>query len=267
MHATKSRALGVLAIATALVILLVISAYCFQDWKRYENNFTKAQEYRHVLTLNESLLNRMRDAETGQRGFLLTSQPEYLEPYKAALEHLPAETSELAALLNQDPEQRTRFRELQTLMAAKLAELRATIELRESQQTAAAIARVQSGQGKRLMDRIRRVSQEIEDCESERRLAANNEILSGTERLRTVTLAGSVLLVALVGFAVVALRRAAGQSDQLFAALEESKRVADQYREMLRATLYSIGDGVVTTDREGTVRMMNPVAERLTGYT
>jgi two-component system, cell cycle sensor histidine kinase and response regulator CckA len=259
--------LGVVAIATALVTLLVISIYCFQDWKRYENNFTRARGYRYILTLNESLLNRMRDAETGQRGFLLTGQQDYLNPYKAALEHLPAESSELAGLLNQDPDQRARFQDLQTLMAAKLAEMRMTIELRESQQTAAAVARVQTGQGERLMQGIRRVSREIEDTESARRQAAADEIVSGTQRLRSISLGGSAILVALVGFAVVALRRAASESDQLIAALDDSKHSAEQSREMLRATLYSIGDGVITTDRAGSIQMMNPVAERLTGYT
>jgi PAS domain S-box-containing protein len=54
--------------------------------------------------------------------------------------------------------------------------------------------------------------------------------------------------------------------DQLIAEPDESKRNAEGTRDLLRATLYSIGDAVMTTDREGVVQMMNAVAERLTGY-
>src|SRR5579872_6466186 len=136
MHARQSRALGVAAIATALITLLVISVLCYQDWKHYEAAHARIRETRRILNLNEALIDGVRDAETGQRGFLLTGRPEYLEPYRAALDHLPAETSELASLLSQDPDRRARFRRLQSLIATKLDELRTTIELRQSGQAA-----------------------------------------------------------------------------------------------------------------------------------
>ena len=83
MDATKSRALGVAAIVTALVTLLVITALCFQDWQRYGNADSRIHQARAVLSLNETVLDRVRDAETGQRGFLLTGRPEYLAPYQS----------------------------------------------------------------------------------------------------------------------------------------------------------------------------------------
>ena len=266
MHATKSRTLGIIAIATALVTLLVLGFLCYQDWKRYEIADKKIHESRRILTLNETLLNGMRDAETGQRGFLLTGRDEYLERYQAAVKLLPAEMGEMASLLKNDSVQSARFQQLQALIADKFAELRRTIELRQSGQAAAALARVETGQGKQIMDRLRNVSAELENVETERWQSAWDGLTSGAEHLRLMTLLGSVLLVILVAIGAWALKRAATDTDRLIAELDVSKRTAEQGRDLLRATLYSIGDGVIATDGQGAVQMMNAVAERLTGY-
>jgi len=267
MHATKSRALGVAAIATALLTLLVISVLCYQDWKRYDTAYIGIRDSRRILNLNQALIDGLLDAETGQRGFLLTGRPEYLDPYRAASSQLPAQTSELGSLLNQDPDRRNLFLQLQSLIAAKLDELRTTIALRQSQRTDAALALVQSGQGKQTMDRIRQVSEQIQESETARWQASWDDLRSGAQHLRVVILIGAVLLVGLVGVGGAALRNAAGQLEQSAAQLDQSWRAAEQNRDLLRATLYSIGDGVITTDRDGGVHMMNAVAERLTGYT
>ena len=266
MDATKSRAIGITAIATALVTLFVISVLCYQDWQRYGIAFAKIQQSRRILTLNETLLDRMRDAETGQRGFLLTGQPEYLAPYQAAIDRLPSEMNELQSLASEDSDLRSRFLRLQPLIADKLAELRRTIDLRRSAGADAALGVVQTNQGKQTMDRIRGIALELESTENTRWLVAWNDLQSGAAHLRIVTLLGAVLLVVLVGIGGAALRSASGRMHRLIVELNESKRAAEQDREMLRATLYSIGDGVIATDRHGAVRMMNAVAERLTGY-
>ena len=266
MHAAKLQRYGLAALVTALATLLVISGFFYRDWKRYQLAFEQINQARRILTLNQVLIDRLRDAETGQRGFLLTDRPEYLEPYNAAVERLPAELNELHTITAETPEQRRRFLQLQSLATDKLAELRRTIELRRTEGLDAALAIVQTDQGKRTMDRIREVSQEIEAAENERWLAAWNDLQTGAQRSRIVTLLGAILLAGLVGGACIALTSAAGQLERLVLQADEAKRTAEQNRDLLRATLYSIGDGVITTDRHGAVQMMNAVAERLTGF-
>ena len=266
MHPARSRALGVAAIAMALVTLLIISVLCYQDWKRYQSASATIRETRRILNLNETLIGRVRDAETGQRGFLLTGRTEYLEPYQAALEHLPAEMGDVAALANEGSAERTRFERLRLLITQKLDELRETIDLRRSQGLSAALAKVQTDQGKQTMDRIRQISHDVDVAETARWQAAWDRLNSGAQELRYVILLGAVLLVALVGTGGAALRNAARQMEQMVTQLDQSKRGAEQGQDLLRSTLYSIGDGVITTDRSGAVHMMNAVAERLTGY-
>jgi PAS domain S-box-containing protein len=116
------------------------------------------------------------------------------------------------------------------------------------------------------MDSIRLVSQQIEAAENARWLAAWNDLQVGAQRVRLVTLLAALLLAALVAVGGGALISAEGQLRQVIGNLDESKQSAERMRDLLRATLYSIGDGVITTDRDGAVQMMNAVAERLTGY-
>src|ERR1700686_3625212 len=130
MHAAKLHKYGLAALVTALTTLLVIGILSYQDWTRYYRDFEEANQARRILTLNESLVNRLLDAETGQRGFLITNRPEYLEPYNAALEAIPAELSEFGSIAAEGPRQRDRYQQLQSAINEKLAELRRTIELR-----------------------------------------------------------------------------------------------------------------------------------------
>src|SRR5579871_1409688 len=266
MNATRSRALGISAIATALVILLVLSVLCYQDWRHYGLANQQIQQSRRVLSLNQSLLDRMRDPETGQRGFLLTGQTEYLAPYEDAVRRLPADIQELAGLVNSDSDQRLRFLTLEARISEKMAELKRTIDLRQSGQADAALALVQTNQGKELMDRIRATSREVEDAENTRWTSAWSNLSQGAQSLRLLTLAGAALLVVLVGIGGGALKIASGQMEALNSELRNSKQAAEQSRDLLRATLYSIGDGVVTTDSNGVVEIMNAAGERLTGY-
>lgn len=266
MDASRSRSLGLAALAAALAVLLVIGFWSYRNWKQYQTAFTEHNETRQILALNEELIGLMKDAETGQRGFLLTGMEYYLEPYKNALAQIPDKMNDLAALVARRPGERARFDQLRTLIGVKLTELRETIEVRRSAGAAAALAIVETNRGKRTMDGIRGVSREIESAEDSRWLDAWNGLQSVTQHLRFVTLGGVLLLVCFVAVGGGALNSAADNMERLIAELRRSKHSAEQISELLKATLYSIGDAVMTTDREGSVQMMNAVAERLTGY-
>ena len=267
MHAAKLHRYGLAALAMALATLLVVGGLSYRDWKQYYFASEQRNEARRALTLNESLVARLVDAETAQRGFLLTGRPEYLDPYNAALERIPADLRDLAIISTEGPVMRDRYGQLQSAIPDKLAELQKTIELRRTAGLNAALAVVLTDEGKRTMSRIRGISQEIEAAENARWVGAWNDLQANANRTRIATLLGAFLLVALVGGATVALRSAAGQMERMNVQLIEANRSAERTSDLLRATLYSIGDGVITTDRAGKVWILNAVAEQLTGYT
>ena len=74
---------------SALLILLGAIMLSWQDWKIFREAMAEARHARSVLDANETLLSALKDAETGQRGFLVTGDNQYLEPYQQALALIP----------------------------------------------------------------------------------------------------------------------------------------------------------------------------------
>ena len=108
------------------------------------------------------VLALVQDAETSQRGFLLTGERSYLDPYLAAVEALPRELPELTRLIVEDGGQPAPPRLLAEMVATKLQELAETIALAEAGQLDGALAIVRTDRGKVGMDAIRAVVRGIE---------------------------------------------------------------------------------------------------------
>lgn len=110
---------------------------------------------RVVIQQFGDLLSSLKDAETGQRGFIITGNPDYLEPYQASLAEIAIGLAELRPLTADDPEQQQRLDAITPLVAAKLADLKETIALRQTQGFPAASAAVSTQAGMKIMDEIR----------------------------------------------------------------------------------------------------------------
>jgi len=153
-----SRRLGMVTIAgTSLAISLLGGSLWLAGEKlagsEARSNFD--DQVRAAQSAADTLLSMLKDAETGQRGYLLTGNPAYLEPYNSARARLDADFERLDHAPLTNPAQAQQIRTLRTLAASKLAELAATISLRQSGQADAAVDRVRTDQGKRIMDSIR----------------------------------------------------------------------------------------------------------------
>ena len=144
-----------LSLAGAIVFFLISGAFAYINLKTLREN-TEAIVHSHevIITLDE-LLSSTQDAETGQRGFLLTNNERYLDPYNTALDTIPAKIQEIGELTSDNPAQVRRLPILKQHVDAKLAELKQTIDLRRSQGLDAALAVVNSDRGKVAMDAVR----------------------------------------------------------------------------------------------------------------
>jgi signal transduction histidine kinase len=101
------------------------------------------------------LLVQLLDAETGERGFLLTANAKFLEPYDRALTTVPASLDQMFALTSDNADQQQRLRSLRMNVEALMAKLRRNVEFIRQGQKDQAIAVLETGIGKQLMDRIR----------------------------------------------------------------------------------------------------------------
>lgn len=108
-----------------------------------------------VLTGLERCLSIAKDAETGQRGFILTSDPNYLVPFNTAAREFDKDIDRLESLTRDNPDQQQKCRQLRKSASAKLAELQATIKLFREGKTAEALAIIRTNRGQASMDEIR----------------------------------------------------------------------------------------------------------------
>src|SRR5579864_4692157 len=129
-------------------------------WRALQTRTAATNRVTTTLALMErlqSVLSLTKDAETGQRGYLLTGEESYLEPFTNAKAALPAQLKETRELLQDRPEQLPRVGSLEQTVTEKLAELQQTVNLKRAGETGGALAIVRTDRGKLLMDRIRAI--------------------------------------------------------------------------------------------------------------
>jgi len=148
------RAAIVATIGLPLLIAAIVLVLGVQWSQSRQIGESVSATYETRLELQQ-VFSLLQDAETGQRGYMLTGNPSYLAPYDAATDQLQGHWSALAGRLAGDPAQAERLRRLRALSADKLAELQYTIALRRSGQAAQGLAHISGGRGKHLMDRMR----------------------------------------------------------------------------------------------------------------
>ena len=196
--------IGFLLAVAAVAIIALLSYQSLQATTATAANLTQTIE---VLGRLESLLSTVIDAETGQRGFLLTGEESYLAPYTDAKDALPEEIKSMRALLVNRPEQRRRLDELESLTNLKMAELDSTVTLRRAGKPDAALAVVRTDRGKIYMDRIRAAASEMEAAERQLLAQHAEESRQAATVSLAVTWGGSgVLLFLIAGSALVASR-------------------------------------------------------------
>jgi PAS domain S-box-containing protein len=243
----------------ALLLLLVVDGLVIrrQLAVQVENQVWvgHTQEVLLQLSNTESLL---KDAETGQRGFLYTGEPAYLAPYELAVKQVDPSIDRLAELTADNPREKRRIPRLRTLAARKLAELSKTIELYRSGDPDGAKLLVQTDRGLLTMDEIRSVISEMQQDETELRTDRTAIYLRSVRLTVFCIYAASILAGAgLVLLAYFILRE--------MSLREKYASAIKQREEWFRVTLTSVGDGVIATNEHGVVTFINPVAEGLTG--
>ena len=142
------------AIVCAGVLAALVVAISFWAFTQIETAAAARKHAYDVLNLADDWLSELRDAETGQRGFALTGDEAFLEPYLAVKDAVVGHLQDLRAL-TRIPSAQQRLDTITPLMTAKLAQMSSVIELRRRQDMSAVLVAVKSGEGRKLMDSIR----------------------------------------------------------------------------------------------------------------
>ncbi|MET0792215.1 MAG: CHASE3 domain-containing protein [Polyangiaceae bacterium] len=196
-----------LGFAIAVLTLIVIGFSGYRSTEHLIENDRWVTHTHEVRTKLADLISSLKDAEAGQRGFVITGDDSFLDPYVHALPDIVRTVSELRSLTSDNDVQQRRLSALQPSVDAKLAELKRTIDMRRSVGFEATMKVVAAGEGKALMDQMRRLIAEMDDDEAALLKRRNAEAEESAESTKAVILWGSLLGVLLVGLAGTLISR------------------------------------------------------------
>lgn len=145
----------VFSLLGAIAFFVISAAVSWYNVQALRSNNERVVHSHEVIVGLSDLLSNIQDAETGQRGFLLTNNERYLDPYNLAVGAIPRRIETIAAMVSDNASQQQRLATLKLRVEGKLSELNETIVLQRTQGAAAALAVVNSDRGKIEMDAVR----------------------------------------------------------------------------------------------------------------
>ncbi len=200
--------LGTFAAFMAAVLAVVCIAIV--SFRSVQSSVEIGERVGHTIEVKEQvqgLRSALKDAETGQRGFLLTGAETYLLPYVNARAAMAGSFQALHGLMAGTPRQEQRLRVVEQLSAEKLDELAQTIELRRKGDAEGALAIVRTDRGKLAMDRLRSLLTEMEGEEQTALANRQREAQDATRLTLYITTGGSALLLLLIAVAAAVASR------------------------------------------------------------
>ncbi len=154
----------VLIFITAIMLLAIVSYFYFSSTEAFIQSSAKVQHSQKIINQLEVVLSLIKDAETGQRGFIITKNETFLSPYDSASMHLDHEMLTLSELMI-DSVQMRRYESLVPDISAMMARLDFSIDLIRRNEFDSAISYIVSTTGKRYMDKVRSTIQTMKDDE------------------------------------------------------------------------------------------------------
>jgi PAS domain S-box-containing protein len=243
----------------ASAILIIIGVVSHQSATRLIETSSRVEQTQQRLNKLEELLSQMKDAETGQRGYILTGEEQYLEPYQTAIATVEPDVKELRKLTADNSKQQKRIETLEPLIAAKLALVKETIDLRRNQGFEAALQIIRTDRGKKLMDDIRKVIREMENEENTllKQQVAEAQT-SGRYTILTLAIAIVLTFVILCGIYSLIYREITER--------QWTEEVLKKERNFISAVIDTSSALVVVLDREGKIVRFNRACEQTTNY-
>ena len=167
---------------TLVVAVVVGLAWTNRSLAReFQNSFRWVSHTQEVLQRLEETISLLKDVETGQRGFALTGEVAYLEPYHHALATIPDNIDDLLDLCADNPKQYARILELRQLIDERIAIAEEFVAAREQDGDDAVLVLTKAGRGRASMDSVRVLAEELKRQEKrllkERKIAADESLL------------------------------------------------------------------------------------------
>src|SRR5450755_3468180 len=152
--------------AIAVLTLLVVGTFGYRSTERLIENDRLVSHTNEVREQLANLLSVVKDAETEQRGFVITGQELFLAPYQDAVADIEKRVADARRLTADNDVQQRRLAVLQPLIESRLAQLSRIIEVRRAEGLDAAAKLVMAGESKAVMDKVRLAVGEMDEDEA-----------------------------------------------------------------------------------------------------
>ena len=198
----KSKATRIVVPA---LLFLAIAVVAFNAWFAFRavtallNSQRSVEHTWQVINQVERIMSSAKDAETGTRGYLLTGDTDYLQPYREAVRDLPHELDRFQSLTSDNPSQQKRIEGMRSAIQHRFLLLQQSVELRRVGSTDMMQSFLLSGTGKAEMDRLRVTADQMEAEESRLLVIRTAGAESNSFRARNaVALASAIDLLLIV---------------------------------------------------------------------
>ncbi len=250
-----------LGFAVALLFLVGIGGVAYDNTSKLLEARQRVAHSNDVLAALDHLIAGLVDAETGQRGYLLTREDGYLEPYRSALGSLQQVSVDVDRLVADSPNQQARVLVLKPAIRAKLDELDETIRVAREAGVAAALEIVRSGRGKQHMDDIRGMVRDMRADElASLRQADTDARERATLTFRSITYGTAMAALLLAGIAFLVTRSVTtslhetissltASSSEILAGTTQQAAGAQEQAAAIAETVTTVDEVVQTADQ------------------
>lgn len=233
--------------AAMAVLVLAIGALSFFTTRSFESASAKVEHSHEVFAQIDRTFIDVQDAETGQRGFVITGDESYLAPYTAAIARVDSDLASLRAVIGNDREQLQRLDRLDAQVAARLNDLQTAIQVERTQGASAARESIVTNTGQQDMLNIRSTVDDMRNAEQTLFDQRSNG-RDATARNQLLALSALIAMeIGLLGVLALFIRRY----------VRERRQRAQQAVDLAEAQYRAVGDaipfGVWATGPDGRV--------------
>ena len=227
-----------LLIGTAILIGIIVATLGLVE--RTRTTFDYILQERNIRRMAANLMQKLTDAETGQRGFVITRDELFLQPYEGAATEIRDDVEALAQALRDRPVKAEQMDELRGKVRDKLDEMGQAINLVRSGEQDEAVELVQSDVGRELMDDIRQMLDSFKELSDANVDSGTEAQIAATQQLQWITVGGGIAIVAVMGGALLVVAqhvRALAASRREVEVLNQGleARVAERTEDLMQA--------------------------------
>ena len=251
----------------AIAVLLICGGLAVMQYTRFADAAARVEHTHDVLDSIERVVTRLVDAETGYRGYLLTRNRMFLEPYAGVDGDVHQVFDRLQALVADNPSQTARVGRLKERSEEKLKEMATVVALADGGDLAAAVTRLSSGNGKRIMDAVRAAAADLRGAESS--LLAQR---AGQARLARLAALGFAIVTVVVAAALALVAASVRQNferrrhallEQMTARQEAERQASEASADLQRSEDFNrsildhSGDCIQVLEPDGRIVLTN----------